>query len=195
MIAAVEKLSWYMSRSSGLVAWVLATAAVVWGLTLSSRIVKRRGVPAWLLGLHRYLGTLTLVFTAIHVAAIGADNWVHFGWADTFVPFASSWRPWAVAWGIVAFWLLIAVEVSSWLMRRLPRRVWHTVHLASLLLFASATVHLFTAGADAGTTLVQFGVVSGVTLVVALITVRLANRPSATAAAERPQRLPVQSSA
>jgi DMSO/TMAO reductase YedYZ heme-binding membrane subunit len=100
-----------------------------------------------------------------------------------------------VAWGIVAFWLLIAVEVSSWLMRRLPRRVWHTVHLASLLLFASATLHLFTAGADAGTTLVQFGVVSGVTLVVALITVRLANRSSASTAAERPQRLPVQSSA
>ena len=55
MIGFDEKLSWYVARSSGLVAWALVTASIVWGLALSSRLIRRRGVPAWLLALHRYL--------------------------------------------------------------------------------------------------------------------------------------------
>jgi hypothetical protein len=34
-------------------------------------------------------------------------------------------------------------------MHRLPRALWHTVHLTSFGLFAVATVHGFAAGADA----------------------------------------------
>ena len=62
MIAVTDKLAWYVARSSGIVAWATVTASILWGLTLSSRLVRKRGVPAWLLDLHRYLGTLSLVF-------------------------------------------------------------------------------------------------------------------------------------
>ena len=62
MIAVTTKLAWYVARSSGIVAWATVTASILWGLTLSSRLVRKRGVPAWLLDLHRYLGTLSLVF-------------------------------------------------------------------------------------------------------------------------------------
>ena len=58
MIAVTTKLAWYVARSSGIVAWATVTASILWGLTLSSRLVRKRGVPAWLLDLHRYLGTL-----------------------------------------------------------------------------------------------------------------------------------------
>ena len=58
MIAVTEKLAWYVSRASGLIAWVLVAASIVWGITLSSRLLRRRGIPAWLLDLHRYLGLL-----------------------------------------------------------------------------------------------------------------------------------------
>jgi len=34
---------------------------------------------------------------------------VHFGPAQLLIPLASAWRPGAVAWGIVAFYLLVAV--------------------------------------------------------------------------------------
>jgi Ferric reductase like transmembrane component len=170
------KLTWYVARASGLVAWALVTASIVWGLALSTRLVRRRGVPAWLLDLHRYLGTLSLVFVAVHIVALWADSYVHFAWRELFVPMASPWRPGAVAWGIVATYLLVAVEVTSWAIRRLSRRVWHAVHLSSLALFLAATWHGFAAGADASQTAVRWGAATGSAFVVALVVRRLAHR-------------------
>ena len=53
-------------------------------------------------------------------------------------------------WGIVARYLLVAIQVTSWFMRRLPRRVWHAVHLSSVPLLVTGTVHRIAAGKDRG---------------------------------------------
>ena len=120
MIAATSssQVWWWLARASGLVAWAAAAAAIIWGLALSSKAFRKRRLPAWLLDLHRYLGTLTLVFIGVHLTAIVLDSYVHFSVGDLFIPMASSWRPRAVAWGIVTLDLLIVVQVTSWLMRR-----------------------------------------------------------------------------
>jgi predicted ferric reductase len=167
------KLSWYAARSSGMVAWALATATILWGLALSARLVRRRGVPAWLLELHKFLGTLTVVFVAVHLLALWADNYVYFGPRELFVPMASQWRPGAVAWGIAATYLLVAIQVTSWLMRRLPRRLWHSVHLTSLPMFVLATVHGFTAGADSANIAVQWVALTGSLVVFFLVMFRV----------------------
>ena len=176
MLAVTEKLSWYVTRSSGLVAWALVTASILWGLTLSSRLVRRRGVPAWLLAVHKYLGTLSIVFVVVHLLALVADNYVYFSWSELFVPLATTWRPGPTAWGIVGFYLLIAIQVSSWLMRRMPRRVWHSIHLTSVVLFVAATVHGFQSGADRSNRLVQWAALVGSMLVVTLLVFRLLTR-------------------
>lgn len=144
-----QELVWYIARASGIVAWVLVTAAVVWGLVLSQRPLPQPR-PAWVLDLHRFLGGIGLVFIAVHVGAIALDEFVGFDWSDLFVPMASAWRPGAVAWGIVAVYLVVAVEITSLLMRRLPRRVWHAVHLGSFVVFLATTIHALEAGTDAG---------------------------------------------
>ncbi|MGZ6980240.1 MAG: ferric reductase-like transmembrane domain-containing protein, partial [Acidimicrobiia bacterium] len=140
---------WYTARAGGLVSWALATASVVWGLLLSGRIT-RKPKPAWVLDLHRFLGALTVVFVGIHVLAIWLDSYVQFGPSELFIPFASTWKPVAVAWGVVALYLLLAIEITSLLQRRIPRRVWRAVHLSSFGLFVFATVHALTAGTDSG---------------------------------------------
>jgi DMSO/TMAO reductase YedYZ heme-binding membrane subunit len=147
-------LAWYAARAGGLVAWGLVSASVIWGLLLSTRLLGRSPKPAWLLDLHRFLGGLAVTFTVIHVASLIADTTVRFRAIDVLVPFASSWRPGAVALGVVAVWLLIAVESTSLLMRKLPRRLWRFVHLSSYLLFWSSTAHLLLAGTDARNPLV-----------------------------------------
>jgi hypothetical protein len=167
------KLSWYAARASGLTAWALITASIVWGLILSTRLMRRRGAPAWLLDMHKFLGTLSLVFVGLHVVAIWADNYVHFGASELFVPMGSSWRPGAVAWGIAALYLLVAIEMTSWLMRSLPRRVWHAIHVSSFAFFISATVHGFTSGADRGNLAVQWAALTGGILVLCLTALRV----------------------
>ena len=95
-------------------------ASVVWGVVLSTRILGRRPRPAWLLDLHRYLGGLAVIFVAVHVGAIMADSYVSFSPVTTFVPFASTWHPDTVAWGYMAMYLVLAVELTSLARRHLP---------------------------------------------------------------------------
>jgi DMSO/TMAO reductase YedYZ heme-binding membrane subunit len=145
--------------------------------------VRKRGVAAWLLDLHRFLGTLTLVALGVHLTALVADNFLYFGPRELLVPFASAWRPAAVAWGIGATYLLVAIQVTSWMMRRLPRRLWHRIHLMSFVVFGASTVHAFQSGSDAGNTLVQWLALTGTTLVVFLVLFRLLAARSARPAA------------
>jgi len=142
------KIWWYVARSTGMVAWAVAAASVVWGLLLSTRSARGVAKPAWVLDLHRHLGMLTVVLTGVHLGALVADSYVAFDVTDLLVPFASSWKPGAVALGVVAFWLLLAVEVSSLLKRRLAHRWWQRIHLASFAVYVLATLHLLEAGTE-----------------------------------------------
>lgn len=162
---------WYTARAAGLVAWSLVGASVLWGLLLSNRM--RRPRPAWTLDLHRFLGGLSVVFTVIHVGGLALDGWFHLRLADMLVPLASRWRPLPVALGVVGLWLLAAVEVTSLLMRRLPRRLWKAVHLGSYGLFVTSTAHALTAGSEAGNPVFQDAVLLVSALVVFLTLVRI----------------------
>ena len=142
-------LLWYVARSAGLVAWALLALSVGLGVLLSSRMAGRRPSPAWLLSIHRYLGGLASIFVLVHVFGIVADTYVHFGVIDILVPLASSWHPVAVAWGIVAMYVLVAVELTSLARASLPRSLWRWVHMSSYPLFLLASVHMLSAGTDA----------------------------------------------
>lgn len=141
--------SWYLARSSGLVAWFLLATSVLWGLMLTTRVFDRSLSPKWLTDLHRFLGGTAVVFTALHIGALVGDNYVHFGVREVLQPFASQWRTTAVAWGVISFWILVAIEATSLLMRYLPRRFWRAVHSSSFVLFLLATLHALSAGTDA----------------------------------------------
>ena len=143
-----EQTWWYLARASGIVAMTLLVASLVWGVLLATRVLKPHDRPAWLLDVHRWLGGLALVMTGLHLAGLALDGYVRFGPRELLVPGASDYRPVAVAVGVVSMYLLVAVEVTSLLRRRLPARVWHGVHLASYALVWGATVHAGLAGTD-----------------------------------------------
>ena len=164
---------WYVSRATGIVAWVAAMASVLWGLALASRMTGRRPGPAWLLDLHRHLGAITVLFTVAHLAALVADSWVHFDVVDLLVPFASEWKPGPVALGVVAFWLFLAVEVTSLLKRRLQAMSWRAVHLTSYLGAIASTMHYVTAGTDARHPFLRWGPTAVVSLAVVFLVFRL----------------------
>jgi ferredoxin-NADP reductase len=100
------------------------------------------------------------------------------------VPFAASWRPAAVALGVVAVYLLAAVILTSALARHLPRRWWRRIHLASHPLFWLATLHALMAGTDAATPAMTVAASGAAGLVLALTFFSATgSRPAATAAA------------
>jgi predicted ferric reductase len=167
------QLWWYVARATGIVGWAMLAAAVIWGLLLSTRLARGRPTPAWLLDMHRFLGGAAVIFTLLHLTGLVADTYVHFGPADMLVPLASSWRPGAVALGVVSLYLLLAIELTSLLMRRLPRPVWRRVHLTSFGLFWVATFHFVLAGTDAGHPLARWGINLTAATIVFLTLVRI----------------------
>jgi DMSO/TMAO reductase YedYZ heme-binding membrane subunit len=161
---------WFVARASGMVAAVLVALTLVWGLLLTTKLIERRGLPAWLADLHRGLGGLSVVFIAVHLVALWADSYEDFGWAELFVPFASAWKSGPVAWGVGAFWLLLVVEGTSLVQRRLSRRVWRGLHLLSYPVGVMVGLHAVTAGSDAGNTwflAVTFGLMGLLTFLTA----------------------------
>jgi predicted ferric reductase len=174
--------TWEVARAAGLVAWGLATASVVWGLALSTKLAKHRPWPAWLLDLHRFLGALAVVFTVVHVGAVLLDSYTHFSIAAVLVPFVATWHPVGVAWGIVAFYVLLAVEVTSLLKPRIGRTWWRRTHYLSFALFAFSTVHAVMAGTDTRSALVLIAL-AGVSIpLFALAGIRLGGTPLPTRA-------------
>ena len=182
LLAAQTHTWWYTARAGGIVAWALASLAVIGGLQLSTRLV-RRPAPAWVLDVHRFVGGLAVIFTAIHVLGLLIDTYIGFGPADVLVPFVSSFKPGAVALGIVAMYLLVAVKLTSLAMKRMSRRTWHAVHLSSFGLFALATVHGLTSGTDRHNTVFQWANVLVAAVVLFMTLVRILAPRRGTAAA------------
>ncbi|HEY1738324.1 MAG TPA: ferric reductase-like transmembrane domain-containing protein [Acidimicrobiia bacterium] len=163
---------WYIARSSGLIAWALMTASVVLGIMLSARLVKTPS-KAWQTDLHRFLGGLSVVFVVVHVVGIVLDRQSHFSWLAGLVPFVASWRPWATVAGVVALYLLLAVEVTSLLKKHMPLSVWKGVHYTSYPLFAFTTLHSVASGTDTRSTLMALGVAVTVIVIGVLTVARL----------------------
>ncbi|MDW3219178.1 MAG: ferric reductase-like transmembrane domain-containing protein [Acidimicrobiales bacterium] len=174
-----DEFTWYLTRTSGLLGWVLLAVATIWGLLLASRVLERRPSPAWLLDLHRHLGNLTLLLTVVHVGAIVIDDFVDYTLAEVLIPFRSDEETTAVALGVVSAWLLVVVQASSWMRRRLDQRLWRLLHLLSAPLLILVLVHGWLVGTDADNPIVV--IVSLVLLaeiaVIFAVRVRYGRRP------------------
>ena len=190
MLADVNpQIWWYVTRSSGFVAWGLSIVAILLGMALSTRALGDNPRPAWLLDLHRFVGGLTVAMLAVHMGSLVADSYTYFSLGDLFIPYGATWKPGPVAWGVFAMWLLLAVEVSSLVMRRIPRRLWHGIHFTSYLVAVLSTVHAFTAGTDATNPALTWVSVGALSITVFFFVYRLLlpkrKRQAATAAAAR----------
>lgn len=163
---------WYTARAGGIVAWALASLAVIGGLQLSTRLL-RKPAPSWVLDIHRFLGGLSVAFVGVHILGLAADQFIGFGPEDFLVPFVSSYEPAAVGLGVVAMYLLVAIELTSLAMRRMPRRTWHAVHLTSFVVFIVATVHGLTVGTDRHNALFQWACLLTAGTVLAMTLVRI----------------------
>jgi len=126
------------------------TLSVVWGILLSTRLLRRIDNPAWLQDVHRFLGGLMLIMVGLHMLSLMLDGWLKFTIPELLVPFATDYRPLGVALGIVAFYLLIAVQGSSLIMHRLPRKFWKGLHYSSFAALLMVSFHAGLSGTDVG---------------------------------------------
>jgi predicted ferric reductase len=143
-----ETVTWAVARAGGLTAYVLLTAAVVMGLSLSLHWQSARWPRLINNEWHNYLTLLSLIFVGVHVLAVWVDPFTKFGLVDIWIPLASSYRPQWMAFGIVGLYLGIAIGISTWLRPIIGYKLWQRLHILTLLLYALVTVHGIATGSD-----------------------------------------------
>ena len=144
-----DQLLWFATRGAGVVSLLLASAVVVLGLLTTARW-QRPGWPRFLTAeLHRTVALVSVAFTALHVVTAILDPYAQLGILAALVPLASSYRPVAVAWGVLSVDLLLAVMLTSLLRDRLGYRAWKAVHWLAYAGWPLAVLHSITAGSDA----------------------------------------------
>ena len=146
-------LVWYVDRAAGYTALVLLTASILLGLLLSLKVASPRWPRFLTNDVHEHITLMALVFIAIHGVAILIDPFMRFGWGDVLVPFGSAYHPLAMALGIVAGYLALAIWLSSRVRKQIGFRMWRRLHYATFLVYAFAGVHTLLIGNDRSTTL------------------------------------------
>ena len=140
---------WYLTRATGVVALLLLTAAVVLGVLSSIRWRSGR-LPRFLVGgLHRNVTLIAIAFVVVHVVTTVADGYAPVGLRDAVIPFVSRYRPVWLGLGAVAFDLLVALVITSFLRMRLGFRMWRAVHWLAYASWPVALMHSLGTGSDA----------------------------------------------
>ena len=121
---------WYVTRGTGVAALILLTLVVALGVAGSLRLRSDRWPRFLVVGLHRNVTLLTLLFLAGHIVTTVLDSYAPVGLRDVFIPFVARYRPIWLGLGAVAFDLLLALTVTSLLRARIGWRARRSTSLA-----------------------------------------------------------------
>lgn len=139
---------WYLTRATGTVSLLLLTFSVFLGVLTRSRHATRKTPRFVVVGLHRNVSLMILVFLGLHVATTVVDTYTNITLLDAFAPFLSQYRPLYLGLGAVASDLLIALLVTSVLRERIGYRTWKILHWTSYLCWPVALIHAWGTGTD-----------------------------------------------
>jgi len=150
-MTAWETLTWDVARSSGFLAYILFSASVAVGLALAAHWQNAEWPRLINAEMHNFLALVGLAFVGVHAFFVLIDPYTHFGLSDVLIPFASSYRTFSMAMGIVAVYLGIAIGISTLLRSRIGYATWRKIHVLTLLGYIGATIHGLGSGTDANT--------------------------------------------
>jgi predicted ferric reductase len=166
--------AWLITRASGLASFALLSASVVLGLLISSKATSTSTSRLVVFSTHQFLSVLSLAFLAVHTGALLFDGFFHFTVLDLVVPFVAPYSPVLVGLGVVCAWLAAGVTGSFWARQWIGQKAWRKLHFASFAAYVLALGHGIGAGTDSGELPVALLYSISATLVVSLLTYRIA---------------------
>ncbi|HLF79052.1 MAG TPA: ferric reductase-like transmembrane domain-containing protein [Dehalococcoidia bacterium] len=146
----IDHTWWFLTRATGLVAYLMLFASVTLGLLLTGDLMLRWLQRYRIYDLHRFLALSTLGLTLVHMFIVLPDRYLRFSVFELLVPFASPYRPTYMALGAFAFYVMVVVIGAFYLRPRVSYRAWRLIHYATFAVFTLALIHGAGAGSDAG---------------------------------------------
>ena len=145
-----EHLWWLASRSMGVVAMVLVSMSVAFGLAMSGKLVRGPGVASRLRTLHEALALSGLLAIVLHGLLLLPDSYLHPGLAGIAIPFVSGHKPVWTAAGVTAGWMSVVITGSFYVRGWIGVKAWRWLHRWTLGVWALGVVHTLGSGTDAG---------------------------------------------
>lgn len=140
-------LFWIASRAAGILAALLASVSVGFGLLQGTRLAKPgRDLKA----IHEALSLATIAALVVHGVTLLGDSFMHPNLADIAIPFASGYKTFWTSLGITAGWALIALGLSYYARKRIGVARWRTLHRFTALAWLGGLVHSLGEGTDSG---------------------------------------------
>jgi len=153
MIAAAGPSAyWYLTRSSGAVALVLLTLALVLGVVDVRRWSTERWPRFVVDSLHRNVSLLALAFLGLHIITAVLDSFAPISLIDAVIPFTGSYRPLWLGLGALSFDLMLSVIITSLLRRQMGHASWRAVHWLAYASWPIALLHGLGTGSDVKST-------------------------------------------
>jgi predicted ferric reductase len=164
------ELWWYVTRASGIVAYLLLWFSMVLGLAVPSKFLDRFLDRLFTYDFHQFISLLSIAFVILHVAVLLVDRYLPYTIWQIIIPFSSPYRPFWVGVGVIGFYLILLVTITFYLRNRIGVRAFRLIHILSLVGYLAATLHGIYAGTDSPLSAMQL-LYKGSALVVLFLTV------------------------
>lgn len=180
-----KQFAWYLGRASGILAFILLTSGVIFGLVISSRAFVKIVPGAIAYETHRFIAWLALATVVLHFSSFFFDDFLRLKAVEAFVPFLLSRELKtalgfdignAAALGIIAFYLMIILVLTSEFRAKISVKVWRRIHYVSFIAYLLFVLHGFMSGTDSNTWWMRALYSASVSIVILLVSVRVISR-------------------
>ena len=152
---SANPIPWYVSRAAAITAYILMFLMIVMGEGLTVGYTYRflNPITAWVI--HKYLGIALGISILVHVFSLLFDKFINFGALELFIPFYSSYQTLYLSLGIIAFYVLAAIIITSLPIRERTPFFWQNIHYFTYPFFIFAFIHGLFIGTDSATLLMK----------------------------------------
>ncbi|MFC1722465.1 ferric reductase-like transmembrane domain-containing protein, partial [Patescibacteria group bacterium] len=160
MLEWEDPLAWYISRVSGIVAFILLSLVVAFGLVQTSRALVKIRIMGVLTAqeVHRMIAWSGIFMVILHFGALMFDEYFQINFTEIIIPFVlkrdfTSTQGYdfnlAVAFGIISFYTILLLIITSEMRQKIvSMKAWRTIHYVSFVGYLLFIVHGFMAGSD-----------------------------------------------
>jgi len=143
--------AWYISRASGIIGFIFLWLTIFLGLSIRNPLLKRFIEPIYSFDFHCFTAAVAVFWSLIHGTSFLFDSMMGFGIKDVAVPFHAN-SPYVhnnpLALGIMAFWMMVVMTITSYLRRHMNHWLWRALHFMNPLAFIFVVVHGYVIGTD-----------------------------------------------
>jgi len=147
--------AWYFTRISALIGFMLLYISILLGVSIRTPILNKLIKPIYSYSAHCWISLQALFFALLHGVFLLFDKYMGLNLVNVFIPFhilkpeqAVIINPKFLALGILGFYVMAILVVTSYLKKYIRHSLWRAIHFLNIGLFIIIFLHALYLGTD-----------------------------------------------